>query len=172
MTGIKTKEQMWSRLADRREDAVKLCSELIGFPSVNPPGDTRNVADYICRFIEKLQPSLIDHIKVIEPALGCRGLLVAIDSGRPGSTVTLNVTESLKFGRRSPFASFTITMVNPPLPPLVPPRVHLGSSPASSGVGCGARVRSIHSVAVRPTPTISTGSARTSPQAGMELSPR
>ncbi len=72
---------------ERREDLVALCAALVAAPSVNPPGDTRAVAAVVADALRELglRPRLEHH----EPTMP--SVLAAVDSGRPGPHLVLNV---------------------------------------------------------------------------------
>lgn len=46
------KEKLLLEVDERREEIVKLCSDLIKIESVNPPGNTIEVIDYICNYLK------------------------------------------------------------------------------------------------------------------------
>jgi succinyl-diaminopimelate desuccinylase len=70
-----------------REALVGLCAALVAAPSVNPPGDTREVADVVAGAIKErgFSPRL-EHIDPLMPSV-----LTELDSGRPGPHLILNV---------------------------------------------------------------------------------
>lgn len=74
-------------IAEQREAIVDLCAQLVAAPSVNPDGDTREVADVVSRALagrgihsrqERCVPTM-------------PSVLAEIDSGRPGPHLVLNV---------------------------------------------------------------------------------
>ncbi len=70
-----------------REDLVAYCADLVAAPSVNPPGDTRAVAEVVAswlggRGIETRQ-------EACEPTMP--SVVTELDSGRPGPHLVLNV---------------------------------------------------------------------------------
>ncbi|MCY7289546.1 MAG: hypothetical protein LH624_15210, partial [Cryobacterium sp.] len=71
----------------RREALVALCTELVAARSVNPPGDTRDVARVVLDAITALgqRASLVHAIEEM-PSVVAR-----LDSGRPGRHLVLNV---------------------------------------------------------------------------------
>ena len=42
-----------SLMEDRKEELLKLCSDLIKIPSVNPPGEMEAITSFICRYLEE-----------------------------------------------------------------------------------------------------------------------
>lgn len=72
---------------DQREDIVALCSALVAAPSVNPPGDTREVADVVSRALA--QRGITSHQERTDPRMP--SVLAELDSGRPGPHLVLNV---------------------------------------------------------------------------------
>lgn len=74
-------------VASQREDIVALCADLVSAPSVNPAGDTRQVADVVTRALrERGISSRQEHVVPTMPSV-----LAEIDSGRPGPHLVLNV---------------------------------------------------------------------------------
>ncbi len=74
-------------VAAQREDIVALCADLVAAPSVNPVGDTRQVADVVTRALtERGISSHQEHTVATMPSV-----LAEIDSGRPGPHLVLNV---------------------------------------------------------------------------------
>ncbi len=74
-------------VAEQREDIVALCSALVAAPSVNPVGDTRQVADVVGRALE--DRGITSRQEHCEPTMP--SVLAEIDSGRPGPHLVLNV---------------------------------------------------------------------------------
>jgi succinyl-diaminopimelate desuccinylase len=71
----------------QREEIVALCAALVAAPSVNPPGDTREVADLIARALaERGIASTYERCTPTMPSV-----VAEIDSGRPGPHLVLNV---------------------------------------------------------------------------------
>jgi succinyl-diaminopimelate desuccinylase len=74
-------------VAAQREDIVSLCADLVAAPSVNPDGDTRQVADVVTRALQARGiTSRQEHVVPAMPSV-----LAEIDSGRPGPHLVLNV---------------------------------------------------------------------------------
>lgn len=71
----------------QREDVVALCASLVAAPSVNPPGDTRQVADVVSGALTaRGLPSRQLHTDPVMPSV-----VAELDSGRPGPHLILNV---------------------------------------------------------------------------------
>lgn len=47
------RQHLLSLIEQRQDELLKLCSELIQIPSVNPPGDMEEITTYICRYLER-----------------------------------------------------------------------------------------------------------------------
>lgn len=71
----------------QREDLVALCADLVAAPSVNPVGDTRQVADVVTRALE--QRGIAARQEACEPTMP--SVLAEVDSGRAGPHLVLNV---------------------------------------------------------------------------------
>lgn len=68
-------------------EVVSRCADLVAAPSVNPPGDTREVADVVRRALETAGlPARLERVDPLMPSV-----LAEIDSGRPGPHLVLNV---------------------------------------------------------------------------------
>lgn len=68
-------------------DVVARCADLVAAPSVNPPGDTREVADVVRRALERAGlPARLERADPTMPSV-----VAEIDSGRPGPHLILNV---------------------------------------------------------------------------------
>ncbi len=70
-----------------REALVGYCADLVGAPSVNPPGDTRAVAEVVSRWLS--QHGIDSRLESCEPTMP--SVVTGIDSGRPGPHLVLNV---------------------------------------------------------------------------------
>ena len=71
----------------RTEEIVALCADLVAAPSVNPPGDTREVADVVTRALaDRGLTGRSEHVDPLMPSV-----LTDLDSGRPGPHLILNV---------------------------------------------------------------------------------
>ena len=76
-----------STVAAQREEIVALCADLVSAPSVNPVGDTRQVADVVTRALQlRGISSRQEHVVPTMPSV-----VAEIDSGRPGPHFVLNV---------------------------------------------------------------------------------
>ena len=75
------------RIAERREDIVDLCARLVAARSVNPPGDTREVAGVVLDALSSL--GLQARAEACDPAMP--SVVAELDSGRPGPHLILNV---------------------------------------------------------------------------------
>lgn len=71
----------------QREDLVALCADLVAAPSVNPPGDTRQVADVVSRALA--DRGLASRQERVDPLMP--SVLAELESGRPGPHLILNV---------------------------------------------------------------------------------
>jgi succinyl-diaminopimelate desuccinylase len=72
---------------EQREAIVDLCSSLVAAPSVNPVGDTRQVATVVCRALE--ERGLGSRQEACETTMP--SVVAELDSGRPGPHLVLNV---------------------------------------------------------------------------------
>ncbi len=71
----------------QRQDLVDLCAALVAAPSVNPVGDTRQVAAVVAGALaDRGLPSRLERCEPTMPSV-----LAEIDSGRPGPHLVLNV---------------------------------------------------------------------------------
>ena len=87
MTTPELASDIRAAVASQRADVFALCAALVAAPSVNPVGDTRQVADVVARALAE---------RGIEPRLErCTptmpSVIADIDSGRPGPHLVLNV---------------------------------------------------------------------------------
>jgi len=73
------------KLLDCEKEVTGLASELIGIPSVNPPGDMRDIAAYIRDYLTGLGLS----VSWVEPEPGCVSLVSRIKGG-DGPTLIFN----------------------------------------------------------------------------------
>lgn len=46
------RQEIWNKIDERREELLKLCSEMIAIPSVNPPGNVKKIVGYITDFLK------------------------------------------------------------------------------------------------------------------------
>lgn len=80
-------DQVLGRVQQQREQIVQLCAELVAAPSVNPAGDTRQVAAVVREALAvRGITSRTEQIDATMP-----NLLATLDSGRPGTHLILNV---------------------------------------------------------------------------------
>lgn len=47
-----TRQEVWSLIDAHQEELLKLCSEMIQIPSINPPGDVDGIVRYIKKYLE------------------------------------------------------------------------------------------------------------------------
>ncbi len=47
------RQEIWKIIDERTEDLMKLCSDMIAIPSVNPPGDVSRIVDYITNYLKE-----------------------------------------------------------------------------------------------------------------------
>ncbi len=47
------RQEIWKMIDARTEDLMKLCSDMIAIPSVNPPGDVSRIVDYITNYLKE-----------------------------------------------------------------------------------------------------------------------
>lgn len=76
-----------ARVEEDRERLVDLCARLVASPSVNPPGDTRAVAEVVRA--ELAAHGARPELRSQHPAMP--SVLAVLDSGRPGPHLVLNV---------------------------------------------------------------------------------
>jgi succinyl-diaminopimelate desuccinylase len=74
-------------VAAQREELISLCAGLVAAPSVNPVGDTREVADVVTRALA--ERALMSRRAFCEPTMP--SVLAELDSGTPGPHLVLNV---------------------------------------------------------------------------------
>lgn len=87
MTAVVTAGDLARRMEAERDSLVKLCAELVAAPSVNPPGDTREVADVVTRFLGSR--GIGSRLVALDPSMPC--VVAELDSGRAGPHLVLNV---------------------------------------------------------------------------------
>jgi succinyl-diaminopimelate desuccinylase len=80
-------QRIRARVAAAREELVAYSADLVAAPSVNPPGDTRQVAGVVAAYLE--QSGLRPRLEAVDPSMP--SVLAEIDSGRPGPHLVLNV---------------------------------------------------------------------------------
>lgn len=71
----------------RREDLIQLCSRLVSARSVNPPGDTREMAELVVAALGELDIAA-DRASAVD---SMPSVIARIDSGRPGRHLVVNV---------------------------------------------------------------------------------
>lgn len=47
-----TRQEIWNLIDEHQDELLKLCSEMIQIPSINPPGDVENIVRYIKKYLE------------------------------------------------------------------------------------------------------------------------
>lgn len=52
MTDNELKNELWRAIDEKKEDLVKLCSQLISIPTENPPGDMEDITLFICDYLK------------------------------------------------------------------------------------------------------------------------
>ncbi|TQK17636.1 succinyl-diaminopimelate desuccinylase [Microbacterium sp. SLBN-154] len=87
MTAVVTASALARRMEGERDSLVKLCAELVAAPSVNPPGDTREVSAVVTRFLRSR--GIESRLVALDPLMPC--VVAEVDSGRPGPHLVLNV---------------------------------------------------------------------------------
>ncbi len=84
---VPTVEDLRRAVEEDRDDLVAYCTDLVGAPSVNPPGDTRAVAGVVASWLAGRD--IESRSEACEPAMP--SVLSELDSGRPGPHLVLNV---------------------------------------------------------------------------------
>lgn len=79
------KEDIWRQIDEEKDEILKLASDLIKIPSVNPPGDMREIADFIMDYLSGYGLSCKAH----EPEEGRINLICSLGSGS-GRKLVLN----------------------------------------------------------------------------------
>lgn len=79
--------EVLAEVESQREAIVELCSALVAAPSVNPVGDTRQVAAVVAAALA--ERGLASEMERCEPTMP--SVVAALDSGRPGPHLVLNV---------------------------------------------------------------------------------
>jgi succinyl-diaminopimelate desuccinylase len=80
-------DRLVSGVDQAAEGVFDLCARLVAAPSVNPPGDTRDVADVVLR--ELAGHGLAGELVAADPSMP--SVVAELDSGRPGPHLVLNV---------------------------------------------------------------------------------
>jgi succinyl-diaminopimelate desuccinylase len=83
--GVNAKEEVWKEIDKRKKEILKLSSDLIKIPSVNPPGDMTEIADFIMDYLSAYGLSCQVH----EPEKGRINLICKLGSGS-GKKLVLN----------------------------------------------------------------------------------
>jgi succinyl-diaminopimelate desuccinylase len=74
-----TKTAIYERIADKREELVQLCADLVRVPSQNPPGDTTGIVDVIVPYLREygiecqIKRSRDDMPNIVATLKGARG---------------------------------------------------------------------------------------------------
>jgi len=79
------KARLQAAIEARRDEIVALCSDLIKFPSENPPGDMTEIAGWLQEYLEKRGFK----VKTYAPEKGRISVVTQLDGG-PGRTLVLN----------------------------------------------------------------------------------
>lgn len=82
---MKTKEKVWKEIQREKQKIMKLSSDLIKIPSVNPPGNMKEIADYILEYLSGHGLSC----KVHEPEEGRINVICNLGS-KSGKRLVLN----------------------------------------------------------------------------------
>jgi succinyl-diaminopimelate desuccinylase len=82
---VNAKRETWKHVEQERDEILKLSSRLIKIPSVNPPGDMKEIADLIMEYLSGYGLSCQVH----EPEKGRINLICSLGSGA-GKTLVLN----------------------------------------------------------------------------------
>ena len=82
MKQINELKQMVSEdIHSRREQILDLCSELIKFPSENPPGDMNDISGFLQAYLEKLDCQVDRHeFKPAKLALSLGSAMTTVDA--------------------------------------------------------------------------------------------
>lgn len=87
-TGIDALAETFRRsVAERREEIVRLCADLVAARSVNPPGDTRGVAALVATALDR--QGIASRLEALDETMP--SVVAEVDSGRPGRHLVLNV---------------------------------------------------------------------------------
>jgi len=87
MIGPVEAQAVLTEVALHREPIVELCADLVAAPSVNPAGDTREVANVVSDALDRRGiPSRLERAFESMPSV-----VAELDSGRPGPHLVLNV---------------------------------------------------------------------------------
>jgi len=73
------RERLLGKVADGRDELVRLCSELVQIPSDNPPGDTSKLASYVKDYINDKGAQ----VRAYEPLKGVVSLVSSVGAERP-----------------------------------------------------------------------------------------
>ena len=82
---MSAREEILNRIEERQDELLGLVSELVRRPSVNPPGDTREVAAYVVDYLKRGGHAS----EVVAPQAAMPNAVAAIDNGR-GRHMILN----------------------------------------------------------------------------------
>lgn len=78
-------------VARARDEIVDLCARLVAAPSVNPPGDTREVADVVLAAVTAGLDGRGSGPRLVRRVDPMPSVVAELDSGRPGPHLVLNV---------------------------------------------------------------------------------
>lgn len=78
--------KLQSKLRNKRDDVISLCSELVRRPSENPPGDTTRVAEFITSYLD--QHGI--RYDIIAPQATMPNIVATIHGSNPGRHLVLN----------------------------------------------------------------------------------
>ena len=81
------REHLRGEIGAAREELFDLCARLVAAPSLNPPGDTRAVADVVAGYLRSrgLEPELVAAVPEMP------SVLASVDGAGPGPHLVLNV---------------------------------------------------------------------------------
>ena len=80
------KAELLQRIDGDREVLLDFLRNFIRCPSPNPPGDTREAADHIRRFLERHRAEY----RIIAPNEAMPNIVATFETGRPGRHLALN----------------------------------------------------------------------------------
>jgi len=83
---VTIRDQLRARMANDRDEIIRMCQELVRIPSENPPGDTRDVLRYVTNLLN--QHDL--QYEIVAPVTEWPNLIASFDTGRPGHHLVLN----------------------------------------------------------------------------------
>ena len=86
------KQHLWSEIERRRDELARLCADGLKLPAENPPGDTRDIADYYATILGHANLP----VERFEPRHG-RVSLVSSQPGREGGPGSSSTVTSITF---------------------------------------------------------------------------